>query len=157
MRLVEQTTVANWLVGRVEVFVDGSWGQVCGTETFTTSDAAVVCRQLGYGAGALWPTRIAGRPRRPAPKQPVADEVVLAGSPGCNGTERTLLQCSTEGKRGTPFSSVSGCADFSEYADQVGVNTDVVVACVTADEPGVLQTPRQSRVEASSCDRQVRV
>ena len=36
----------NKFEGRVEVCVDGSWGQVCAM-AWTRDDAQVVCRQLG--------------------------------------------------------------------------------------------------------------
>lgn len=52
------TEVANWDFGRLEIFFEGSWGQVCGSQ-FSDADATVACRQLGYtatGAAFLLPT-----------------------------------------------------------------------------------------------------
>ena len=51
LRLVGQTAVDNWEYGRLEVFLEGSWGQVCDLQ-FTGPDAEVACRQLGFSAAA---------------------------------------------------------------------------------------------------------
>jgi len=44
VRLVGGTTANQ---GRVEICYDNQWGTVCG-DAFTSIDARVVCRQLGY-------------------------------------------------------------------------------------------------------------
>ncbi|NXP47289.1 C163A protein, partial [Heliornis fulica] len=69
--------------GRVEVYVNGTWGTIC-QDTWDLSDATVVCRQLGCGtalaAPALAPFRPGMRPLWPD-----------AG--GCAGTEASLWDC----------------------------------------------------------------
>ena len=46
--------------GRVEVYLKGQWGTVCGTEEVTTVEAATLCNSLGFGppqsvvSGALY-------------------------------------------------------------------------------------------------------
>jgi len=51
VRLVNETAISNWVIGRLEVFFEGSWGQVCCT-AFHAPDADVACRQLGFGAAS---------------------------------------------------------------------------------------------------------
>ena len=76
------------LEGRVEIFLLGQWGTVCGSYysyTWDLADATVVCHQLGY-------LRAVGAPRYAA---------FGAGSGpswyrnvACTGTEMNLTECS---------------------------------------------------------------
>lgn len=74
--------------GRVEVFTNGEWGTVC-DDLWTTQNAAVVCRQLGFRY-ALKTSRLAefgeGRHLR-----------ILLDDVQCEGTEETLLNCQHAG------------------------------------------------------------
>ena len=67
MRLANGINSGTYYSGRVEVAVNGEWGTVC-DYSWSTNDAAVVCRQLGYpmvegvyhyshfgqGSGRIW-------------------------------------------------------------------------------------------------------
>lgn len=86
VRLVDEATVAQWRTGRLEVFLEGSWSQVCGGG-FGGADAAVACRQLGFGGGTLAVT-----PRRDAAPRQVYPEAGLA-FPECVGDEERLVDC----------------------------------------------------------------
>lgn len=74
--------------GRVEIYADGEWGTVC-DDLWTTQNAAVVCRQLGFSF-TVKATRHAefgeGRHLR-----------ILLDDVQCEGTEETLLNCQHAG------------------------------------------------------------
>ena len=74
--------------GRVEVFIQGQWGTVC-DDLWSSMDARVVCRQLGFGAnGAIARTNAYfGQGTGPI----VLDNVM------CNGTEMYLTDCPSNG------------------------------------------------------------
>ena len=48
---IQLTGGPNKLEGRVELCVNGNWGQVCVMPGWTNHDAQVVCRQLGHTVG----------------------------------------------------------------------------------------------------------
>lgn len=132
VRLVGQSTVSNWLMGRLEVFFEGSWGQVC-ANAFGGADAAVACRQLGFGAGTVASNLAVG-----GQDVLVYPEVALT-LPGCAGTEARLLDCGSQGEDSSAisrrFASSRGC--FEDTAP------GLIVACVVQPENsgGVLTTP----------------
>ncbi|MDE0361419.1 MAG: sulfatase-like hydrolase/transferase [Rhodospirillaceae bacterium] len=83
VRLVGGTTA---LEGRVEIHHDGTWGTVC-DDRFTSDDAAVVCRQLGYAGGEAH--------RRAAFGEGVG--TIWMDDVRCTGGESHLADCSFRG------------------------------------------------------------
>ena len=94
VRLVDDMMISNWVTGRLEVFLDGSWGQVC-ARGFGAPDAHVACRQLGYGAGTVLPRLMAGEDRDEVSTiitMQVFPDVTIIDS-GCTGAESRLVDC----------------------------------------------------------------
>ena len=91
LRLIEEAPISNWMTGRLQVFFEGSWSQVC-AGLFDPADANVACRQLGYGAGTVVPQFLSDAEFAALASTPVFPEVAITGS-GCNGTEQSLLDC----------------------------------------------------------------
>lgn len=42
-----------WEYGRLEIFANGFWSNVCNREGFTPDAAQVACKALGYNGGAV--------------------------------------------------------------------------------------------------------
>lgn len=135
LRLVDQMAVANWQVGRPEVFFEGSWSQICAID-FGPEDADVACRQLGFGSGSVGPLELSARfnVRLFIPKLLVYPEVALR-SPGCNGTESSLLDC--------PLTMQPEGLDtvYSDNGDQCfdSSGPGLTLACVGESEPGTVR------------------
>eukprot|EP00892_Ulva_mutabilis_P004962 jgi/Ulvmu1/2838/UM144_0002.1 len=121
VRLVEQIAVANWQLGRLEIFFDGSWSQVCSTK-FGPADARVACRQLGLGAGTVASNLFPVEGRTAVLVHP---EVAVTVS-GCTGREATLLDCSLSDD-GLPYDESPGC-----FAD---TGPGLILACVDPSIP----------------------
>ncbi|XP_042317045.1 neurotrypsin-like isoform X2 [Sceloporus undulatus] len=69
--------------GRIEIFLNGQWGSICG-DGWTDKGAAVVCRQLGHSGVAKAKTvAYLGKGHIP----------IHLNSVECSGTEHTLGQC----------------------------------------------------------------
>lgn len=75
------------MAGRVEVFIGNQWGTVC-DDLFDLNDAAVACRQLGYGPG----TRAMG-----GATYGQGTGQILLDNLQCTGSEASLVQCSHNG------------------------------------------------------------
>uniref|UniRef100_A0A1A8P746 HHIP-like 1 n=1 Tax=Nothobranchius rachovii TaxID=451742 RepID=A0A1A8P746_9TELE len=74
--------------GRVEIYIHGEWGTVC-DDLWTTADAEVVCRQLGF--------RYALKASRNSEFGEGKELRILLDDVQCEGTESNLLTCSHAG------------------------------------------------------------
>jgi len=100
--------------GRVEVYHDGRWGTVC-AYGWDSSDAHVVCRQLGYTSGASSITGYGASSYGGGS----AEMPVWLASLGCRGHENRLDECLNEGQSAGwgVFESYHGC----HHANDAGV------------------------------------
>lgn len=79
--------------GRVEVFHNGVWGTVC-DQKWTSKDAFVACKQLGYKSGQ--PTWNAIKKKTTDVYGPGEGQIWLA-TLKCTGNEDFLADCPNEG------------------------------------------------------------
>ncbi|XP_034015327.1 HHIP-like protein 1 [Thalassophryne amazonica] len=97
--------------GRVEIFVNGQWGTVC-DDLWTTKNAAVVCRQLGF--------RYALKAAKSLEFGEGRDLQILLDDVVCDGTESNLLNCKHSGV------GRHNCAHY-EDAGVICGNSDYVI------------------------------
>lgn len=97
--------------GRVEIFVNGEWGTVC-DDLWTTKNAAVVCRQLGF--------QYALKAAKNSEFGEGKDLRILLDDVQCDGTESSLLECRHAGV------GTHNCAHY-EDAGVICGNSDYVV------------------------------
>ena len=96
--------------GRVEVYINGEWGAVCGFHSWDPLNSEIVCRQLGY-------TRL-NHTYYNTGTDISANRTWLLNSLFCTGSEENLLQCEHDGVG-------IGCPSTE----------DIGVVCVTEDLP----------------------
>ena len=98
--------------GRVELKYNGVWGTVC-DDGWSSSDAYVVCRQLGFGPGGSYFRRAYfGQGSGP----------IWLDNVQCTGSELTLASCSHLGFNVTRSCSHSEDAGVRCYGTQGKVN-----------------------------------
>ena len=117
------------MTGRLQVFFEGSWSQVCATE-FEAPDASVACRQLGYGAGTVIPQFLLRADRMTVQTTEVFPEIGISAS-GCSGSEDRLLDCTANNDLGGMFNR--DCLNSDGFG--------LVLACVRSREAGLPSHP----------------
>ncbi|XP_071378496.1 HHIP-like protein 1 [Centroberyx affinis] len=97
--------------GRVEIYANGEWGTVC-DDLWTTKNAAVVCRQLGF--------RYALKAAKHSEFGEGKDLRILLDDVQCDGTESSLLDCKHTGV------GTHNCAHY-EDAGVICGNSDYII------------------------------
>ena len=97
--------------GRVEIYINREWGTVC-DDLWTTKNAAVVCRQLGF--------QYALKAAKNSEFGEGRDLRILLDDVQCEGTESSLLDCQHAGV------GTNNCAHY-EDAGVICGNSDYVV------------------------------
>lgn len=117
VRLVQSLPHMNEKQGRLEVWHAGQWGTVCDDE-FDDTDAAVVCRTLGWTGGSKWFSNagyygwLSKDPNHDAQESELG---ALGNGPiwlnrmRCAGTENNFLDC----PRGITFYH-TGCSHWED-------------------------------------------
>ena len=76
---------SNYRSGRVEIFINNTWGTVC-YDGWDYRDAQVVCRQLGFGNTGF-----------PFPSHTFSMVRIWLDNVHCSGLESELIECKHDG------------------------------------------------------------
>ena len=132
LRLVDEAPIANWMTGRLQVFFEGSWSQVC-NGFFEVAEVNVVCRQLGFGAGAVVPQFLSEADLATLESTTVFPEIAITAS-ACKGSEERLVDCGQD-VDATPDSS----GDNTFGRDCLSSNgAGLRIACVASPGTGTI-------------------
>lgn len=114
--------------GRVEIYLNSHWGTICDI-FWSTADASVVCRQLGYPAAsdALFGSYFGA-----------GDLPIVMAYTDCYGYEPQLANCSGFSGTGSPFipswycnaNTVAGVRCIGEHWAIIMLSRYIVYACV---------------------------
>ena len=132
MRLVDEVPIATWVTGRLQVFFEGSWSQVC-DGLFEVADANVACRQLGFGAGTIVPQFLSDADLTTLQSTSVFPEIAITAS-GCTGSEERLVECGQE-----LDTTSANNFDYTFGRDCLSSNgAGLRIACVASPGPGII-------------------
>ena len=101
------------LEGRVEVYVNGTWGTVC-DDSWDINDATVVCQQLGYGSAVS--------ARMGAHFGQGSGDIVL-DDVACTGLETNIRECSASTSHNCGHHEDAGVVCSGNDGDPTGMAT----------------------------------
>ena len=103
------------LEGRVEVYVNGTWGTVC-DDSWDINDATVVCQQLGYGSAVS--------ARMGANFGQGSGDIVL-DDVACTGLETNIRECSASTSHNCVHDEDAGVVCSGNDGDATGMAVHV--------------------------------